>query len=362
MDDLRAVADAAGIDSAVLIGLSEGGPLSILFATTYPERVRSLVLWGTFARLVEGPDYPHGTPAEAIGPWIEHVKEQWGTGDAWRIFAQRLPRDDDTHRAIARYERQATTPGVAAEILLHNTAMDVRTALAAVQAPTLIVHRTEDPLVAVAHPRYLAARIPGARLVELPGTFHISGRVGEDDDLLDVVEEFITGTARLAEPDVDRVLATVLFTDIVDSTARASTLGDRAWTSVLRQHDEIAAQEIARHRGVVVKRTGDGLLATFDGPARGVRAAQAIRRAMRPLGLDLRAGIHTGEVHRSSDDLAGIAVHIGARIGALADRGEVLVSSTVKDLVMGSGITFADRGHHELRGVPGDWHVWAAVD
>jgi class 3 adenylate cyclase len=207
----------------------------------------------------------------------------------------------------------------------------------------------------------MAERIPGARFVELPGDFHISGRVGDDDDLLDVVEEFVTGVATMREPDVDRVLATVLFTDIVDSTACASRLGDRAWTSILRQHDEIASREIVRHRGIVVKRTGDGLLATFDGPGRCVRAAQTIRGAMRPLGLDLRAGIHTGEIQRSRDDVAGIAVHIGARIGELAGGGEVLVSSTVKDLVTGSGIDFADRGRHQLKGLPGDWQIWAAV-
>jgi class 3 adenylate cyclase len=362
MDDLRAVADAAGIESAAVLGLSEGGPLGILFATTYPERVRSLVLWGTFARIIEAHDYPIGVPASVVGPWVESVKEKWGTGEAWRIFAQNLPEDDDTRRLIARYERQATTPGVAAEILRRNIEMDVRAALTAVQAPTLVVHRLGDPLVDIARGRYLAEHIQGARLVELPGDFHISGRVGEDDDLLDVVEEFVTGTATARERDVDRVLATVLFTDIVDSTARASSLGDRAWTSVLRQHDEIACRQVAHHRGIVVKRTGDGLLATFDGPGRCVRAAQAIRNAMRPLGLDVRAGIHTGEIQRSQDDVAGIAVHIGARIGALAGRGEVLVSSTVKDLVIGSGIDFADRGRHQLKGVPGDWQIWAAVD
>jgi class 3 adenylate cyclase len=223
-----------------------------------------------------------------------------------------------------------------------------------------VVHRTGDPLVNVDRAHYMAAHIPGARLVELPGDFHISGRVGDDDDLLDVVEEFVTG-ASTRTPDGDRVLATVLFTDIVDSTARASHVGDRAWTSILRQHDEIARREVERHRGVVVKRTGDGLLATFDGPGRCVRAAQAIRGAVRPLGLDVRAGIHTGEIQRARDDVAGIAVHIGARIGALARGGEVLVSGTVKDLVIGSGISFADRGRHALRGVPGDWQVWAAV-
>jgi class 3 adenylate cyclase len=292
----------------------------------------------------------------------DNVQQKWGTGEAWRTFAQNLPEDDDTRRLIARYERQTTTPGVAAEILRRNIEIDVRAALPAVQAPTLVIHRLGDPLVPFERGgRYLADHIPGARLVGLPGDFHISGRVGQDDDVFDAIEEFVTGARPAHTPDLDRVLATVLFTDIVASTAHASNLGDRAWASTLRQHDEIALREVQRHRGVLVKRTGDGLLATFDGPGRCVRAAQSIRNAMRPLGLELRAGVHTGEIHRTPDDVAGIAVHIGARIGSLADAGEILVSSTVKDLVIGSGLDFADRGRHALRGIPGQWQVWAVV-
>jgi class 3 adenylate cyclase len=207
----------------------------------------------------------------------------------------------------------------------------------------------------------MAEHIAGARLVSFPGDFHISGRVGQDDDVLDAIEEFVTGAPKVPEPEFDRVLSTVLFTDIVDSTARAASLGDRAWTSTLQQHDLITRREVERHRGVVVKRTGDGLVATFDGPGRCVRAAQGIRDALRPLGLNIRAGVHTGEIHRRPDDVAGIAVHIGARIGALAGAGEILVSGTVKDLVIGSGIDFADRGRHELKGVPGAWQIWEAV-
>jgi len=361
MDDLRAVADAAGIESAAVIGLSEGGPLGILFATTYPERARSLVLWGTFARILEAPDYAIGFPPGTGDFFVKNVRKLWGTGEGWRNFAQNLPEDEDTRRLIARYEKQATTPGVVEQILSRNLEIDVRLALPAVQVPTLVIHRLGDRLVNVRLARYMAEKIPGARMVELPGDFHISGRVGEDDDVLDVIEEFVTGDRIAREPHVERVLATILFTDIVDSTARASDLGDRAWTSTLRQHDEIARREVERHRGVLVKRTGDGLLATFDGPGRCVRAAQAIRTAVRPLGLDLRAGVHTGEIHRTADDVVGIAVHIGARIGALARAGEILVSSTVKDLVIGSSIDFADRGRHELKGVPGDWQIWAAV-
>jgi class 3 adenylate cyclase len=289
--------------------------------------------------------------------------QKWGSGEAWRTFAQNLPEDDETRRVIARYERQTTTPGGAGEILRRNIEIDVRAALSAVQAPTLVVHRLDDALVPFERGgRYLAEHIPGVRLVGLPGDFHISGGVGQDDDVFDVIEEFVTGARAAPEPDLDRVLATVLFTDIVASTAHAATLGDRAWASTLRQHDDIALREVERHRGVLVKRTGDGLLATFDGPGRCVRAAQCIRNAMRPLGLELRAGVHTGEIHRSADDVAGIAVHIRARIGALAGAGEILVSGTVKDLVIGSGLDFEDRGRHELRGIPGDWQVWAVVD
>jgi class 3 adenylate cyclase len=361
MDDLRAVADAAGIEAATVIGLSEGGPLGILFATTYPERVRSLVLWGTFARILEAPDYPIGFPAEFARAWVDGVQQKWGSGEAWKTFAQNLPEDDDTRRVIARDERQTTTPGVAGEILRRNIEIDVRAALSAVQAPTLVIHRLDDSLVPFERGgRYLAEHIPGARLVGLPGDFHISGRVGQDDDVFDVIEEFVTGARAAPAPDLDRVLATVLFTDIVASTAHAASLGDRAWASTLRQHDDIALREVERHRGVLVKRTGDGLLATFDGPGRCVRAAQSIRNAMRPLGLELRAGVHTGEIHRSADDVAGIAVHIASRISSLAEPSEVLVSRTVVDLTAGAGLTFDPRGEHALRGVPGTWPIFAA--
>jgi class 3 adenylate cyclase len=289
------------------------------------------------------------------------MERNWGTGVVWRDFVAHLPEDEYTRRLIARYERQATTPKVVKEIMRSNVAIDIRDALPAIHAPTLVLHRTGDRLVRPDLARYLAQHIPNARMVELPGDFHLSGELGRDDDALDAIAEFITGGA--AEPAVgfDRVLATVLFTDIVDSTARAAALGDRAWTDVLEKHDEIAVREIGRHRGKLVKRTGDGLLATFDGPGRCVLAARAIRNASRLLGLDVRAGVHTGEVERREDDVLGIAVHIGARIGAMAAAGEILVSSTVKDLVAGSEIEFTDRGRHALKGIPGEWHLWAAA-
>lgn len=360
MDDVRAVADAAGIESATVIGLSEGGPLGLLFASTYPERVRSLVLWGTFARLHAAPDFPIGVDPAITTAFIEQLERNWGTGASWRAFVSHLPDDEDTRRLIARYERQTTTPGVMRQIMLSNVSIDVRDALAAVHAPTLVVLRSGDRLVPAPLSRFMAERIRGARAVELPGDFHVSGEIGREDDALDAIAEFVTGNAVEQIFDYDRVLATVLFTDIVDSTTRVAELGDRAWTRLLEQHDDIAAREIERHRGRLVTRTGDGLLATFDGPGRCVLAARAIRAAVRLLGLDVRAGVHTGEVERRTDDVAGIAVHIGARVAALAAPGEILVSNTVKDLVTGSGIELIDRGSRQLKGVPGQWQVWAA--
>jgi class 3 adenylate cyclase len=362
MDDLRAVVDAAGIESATVIGLSEGGPLGILLASTYPERVRQLVLWGTYARVHIADDYPIGVEPAVTRAFIEHLEQQWGTGIAWRTFISHLPEDEDTRLVIASYERQSTTPGVMKQIMLSNVSLDVRDALPAVHAPTLVLQRKDDPLVPRAFAEYMAERIAGARLVVLPGNFHLSGELGRDDDALETIAEFVTGDSAEQVATFDRVLATVLFTDIVDSTAKAARLGDRAWTDLLERHDEAAEREIERHRGKIVKRTGDGLLATFDGPGRAVMAAHAIRRAARLLGIEVRAGIHTGEIERRDDDVSGIAVHIGARIGAAAVPGEVLVSNTVKDLVVGSGIAFADRGRHVLKGVPGEWQVWAASD
>jgi class 3 adenylate cyclase len=238
--------------------------------------------------------------------------------------------------------------------------MDVRHALASIQVPTLIVHRTGDPIVSVAQARFLADHIAGARLAELPGDFHGAPTPEANDDAIDVIGEFITGAPRQRDVNVDRVLMTVLFTDIVDSTGRAATLGDRAWRDLLEHHDVVATQAVQRHRGVVVKRTGDGLLATFDGPGRGVRAAHDVQAAVRPLGIEVRAGVHTGEIERRTDDVAGIGVHISARVSALAGAGEVLVTNTVKDLVIGSELEFEDRGTQTLKGVPGDWHLWAA--
>jgi class 3 adenylate cyclase len=311
------------------------------------------------ARLLVAPDYPDGLDPALPQRLLDIVERDWGTGSAFRYFVD-LPDDDATRRATARYERQSATPRGAVEVLRHNIEIDVRGVLAAVHVPTLVVHRAGDPMVFPEFGRYLAERIEGARYIELPGTWHVSGWVGRDDDVIDVIAEFIAGTPVTAEAEVDRVLATVLFSDIVDSTVHAAEMGDRRWRAVLEQHDEITRREVERHRGVLVKRLGDGILATFDGPGRAVHAALALEQAVAPLGLRLRAGVHTGEIERRDDDVAGIAVHIGARLSALAGPNEVLVSNTVKELTVGSDLAYTDRGVHELKGVPGDWQVWSA--
>jgi len=358
MDDARAVADAAGIEQAVVIGLSEGGPLSVLFASAFPERVRSLVLWGTFARTFVAPDYEIGIEREGVESFIQYIRDQWGTGHALAQFLGGTT--EDMLPDMAHYERQTASPGAAAQILEHNVNMDVRYALGAVQVPTLVVHRTGDPIVPVRSGRYLAENIADARLIEFPGDFHVGSKPGDEEPILDAIAEFITGAPVQREIDVDRVLMTVLFTDIVDSTARASSMGDRAWRTLLERHDTAAEQAVDRHRGTLVKRTGDGLLATFDGPGRGIRAARELQEMVRPLDIKVRAGLHTGEVERRPGDVAGIGVHIGARVSALAGPDEVLVTNTVKDLVIGSDLGFDDRGNHTLKGIPGDWHLWAA--
>jgi class 3 adenylate cyclase len=362
MDDVRAVLDHAGLERAAIMGLSEGGPMAMAFAATYPDRVTALALWGTFARGNPCEDYPWGLTKVDATEAFARLRQYWGSGQGLSpAFIQGLPDDETTRRLIGSFERSATTPALAEQLMWLNHGIDVRPAAAALAAPTLVVHRTGDPTVPVAHGRYLAEIIPGARLLELPGETHVSGVVGADDDIIDAINEHFTGQADTAPTATDRALATVLFTDIVDSTAQAATHGDARWRELLEEHDRLADLEVERHRGRVVKSTGDGLLATFDGPARGVRAAQAIIDRSHLLQLQVRAGLHTGEVELRGEDVAGMAVHIGARIGALAGPDEVLVSRTVTDLVVGSGLEFEARGTHELKGVPGEWPVFAVV-
>jgi class 3 adenylate cyclase len=360
MDDVRAVMDAAGSERAALIGISEGVPMCILFAATYPDRVRALVSSGGLARTTEAPDYPWASPADAL---IESAREflvpYWGRDSEAlvELFAPSLAHDPEVLATSARLERSAASPGMVQKIFEMFLDVDVRDVLGAIHVPTLILHRRQDRVVNRRAGRHLAERIPGSRYVELEGIDHLPW-AGDADAVLGEVEEFLTG-ARTA-PEADRVLATVMFTDIVGSTELASRLGDARWREVLDGHQDAVARELARFRGRRVKTLGDGCLATFDGPARAIRCGQAIADAARADGLDVRIGLHCGEVELMGDDVGGIAVHIAARIGALAGPGEVLVSSTVKDLVAGSGIAFADHGTERLKGIDDEWRLFAA--
>jgi class 3 adenylate cyclase/dienelactone hydrolase len=352
--------DAAGTERAALIGLSEGAQMSLLFAATYPERVESLVLWGAFARSTTTSDYDIGYDNRFADDLLPLVPEYWGNGRVFRaVSTQDAPMDEATDRFLARYERNAATPAMARDAIRFSMQTDVRHAVPAISAPTLVVHRTGDPFIPVGHGRYLADNISGARFVEYPGDFHLSS-TGADGLILDEIEEFLTGHRYAAE--VDRVLKTVLFTDIVGSTARLAEVGDSRFEQLLDDHDAAIRQELARFDGEEVNTTGDGFLATFDGPARAIRCAQSITRQSRGVGVEVRAGLHTGECDVRGADLAGMTVHIGARVADLAGAGEVLVTSTVRDLVIGSGFHFEPRGAHELKGVPGQWNVLAVTN
>ncbi len=354
MDDIRAVMDAAGVDRACLYGVSEGGPLAVLFAATYPDRVSKLALYGTFACGKHEVDYPLGATDEGVEVITEMVGGSWGTGHVMRYFLQETP--DEAVPILARFERNACTPHMAEQIMRSNFAIDIRSVLPTINVPTLITHNLLDPVVDVEHGRYFAEHIPAARFVELPGSYH--GRWPETD-LPEELRHFLQGDAAPPAPDIDRVLSTVLFTDIVGSTARTASIGDQRWRELLDRHDSASVAEVERFGGRVIKTTGDGFLATFESPARGIQCATAIRSSVKILGLDVRAGIHTGEVERRGDDIAGMGVVVARRICDTAGGGEVLASRTVKDLVLGSSITFSDRGTHALKGVPDDWQLFA---
>ncbi len=356
MDDLRAVMDAAGSERAALFGISEGGPLSVLFAATYPVRTTALVLYGTYARFLQAADYPWRPSTAAFEAFVHAIEERWGQPLSVRVFAPSAGDDPHFRAWWASAMRLGASPGAALALLRMNTEIDVRDILPAVRVPTLFLHRAGDRLVDPGASRDLAARIPGARYVELAGADHLPF-VGDSDAIVAEVQEFLTGVRTSVEP--ERVLATVMFVDIVDSTAQAAALGDRRWGELLDAHLRLLRREITRFRGCEIKALGDGILATFDGPTRAIRCACVIRDIVRPLGVEVRAGLHTGEIERRGDDVGGIAVHIGARIAAGAAPGEVLVSSTVKDLAAGSALRFADRGTHALRGVPGEWRLFA---
>ena len=356
IDDVRAVMEAVGSTSAFVCGLSEGGPMSVLFSATYPDRTRGLILIGSNVRMLKAPDWPYGWTREQYEEFFEDVVENWGQGGLMNLFLPSLVGDERAKRLWARYQRMGASPSTARALLEANVQIDVRHVLPHIQVSTLVIHRTDERVVSVGNGRYMAEHIPGARLLEQPGDDHLPW-LGDADGLLDAIEEFVTGSRH--HVDEDRILATVLFTDIVDSTRRAAEAGDRRWRELLDAHDEIGAHEVERFRGRRVKTTGDGMLAVFDGPARGVRCAEAVRDAVAELGVEIRGGLHVGECELRGDDIGGLAVHIGARVAGLARPGEILVSRTVRDLVAGSGLRFAERGEHELKGVPGDWQLFA---
>lgn len=357
MDDVRAVLDAVGWQRAAIWGISEGGPMAMMFAATYPERTQALLLYGTFARFGRGDDYPHGYPAEFNDRWLPMLDRTWGTGELSRSFAPSITGDAATIRILARLERMAMSPGTARKLFGLMTQVDVRHVLPAIRVPTLILHRADDKPVRVGHARYLAEHIAGARYVELVGEDHLPW-CGDVDQLLGEVREFLTGERSQAEP--DRILTTILFCDIVESTQRLAELGDHEWKRILANFYAVADDKLRHFRGRKLDTAGDGLFAAFDGPARAVRCGASLTRAMQALGLQLRVGVHTGECEVLGDKYSGIAVHVGARVAAVANAGQVLVSSTVKNLVVGSGIRFADLGQHPLKGVPGEWHLFAA--
>ncbi|MDO8612486.1 MAG: adenylate/guanylate cyclase domain-containing protein [Dehalococcoidia bacterium] len=351
MDDIRAVMDCVGSKRAAVYGISEGSSLAALFAATYPERVSALLISGSFV------GFTNVRPSEErLREMLNAWEQNWGQGMDLALFAPGRADDERFRQWWARFQRMAASPGAAVAILRMNFQIDIRHVLPAIRVPTLILHQADDRAVLPDGDRYIAQNIPGARYVEIPGAYHWPW-MGDSDALLGEVQEFLTGVRPAPEP--DRVLATVLFTDIVASTERAVKVGDRRWRDLLDSYYALTRKELVRFRGREVKTMGDGFLATFDGPARGIRCACAVSDAARQIGIETRAGLHTGECELIGDDVGGIAVHIGARVAATAGPDEVLVSSTVKDLVAGSGLRFEDRGVHTLKGVPEEWRLFA---
>jgi class 3 adenylate cyclase len=357
IDDVRAVLDAAGSEQPVLLSVMEGCALAALFAASYPEAVRALVMLTPVARLTWAPDYEWALSPAEREVLVTALVDHWGRdADANPWIQNTAPDDPPTRRAFARLQRLSMSPAAAAAAQRVAGEADVRHVLPSIQCPTLVLRRTGEYMMDGRHSKYVADHVPGAQYVELPGDGPVF--IGDVDAVSDVIEQFLTGVRRPVVS--DRVLATVLFTDIVGSTERAAALGDGAWRALLERHDALVREQVEHHRGRFVKSLGDGVLATFDGPSRAISSALAIRDGARSLDLDVRAGLHTGECELLADgDVGGLAVHIGARISSLAGHGEVLVSSTVRDLIVGSGQTLHDRGEHELKGVPGAWRVFA---
>jgi class 3 adenylate cyclase len=357
MDDVRAVMDAAGSERAALVGISEGVPMSILFSATYPQRVQALVCSGGMARTTYAEDYPWGTPASALTESVvELIGPHWGDGSIIEVSAPSQADNPQARAYWGRIERSTASPGMMIALAEMFLDLDVRDVVPSVHVPALVLHRTRDRLVNVRHGRWLAENLPNARMVEFEGDDHPLWYESRDE-WLGEIQEFLTGAR--AVPVSDRMLATVLFTDIVDSTRTAVELGDKRWRDVLERHQRAVREDLDHFNGREVKSTGDGFLATFDGPARAINCAQAILQSSEPLGISIRAGLHTGECEVMGEDIGGIAVHIAARVSAHAGARELVVSRTVKDLVAGSGIEFSDRGAHTLKGVPDTWQLYA---
>jgi len=356
MDDARAVLDTVGSERAALFGYSEGGVLCALFAATYPNRASALIMHGSYARLTAAPDYPWGLNEQERSAFVDQAVREWGAPIGIDMRAPSMATDERLRQWWARFLRLSASPAAFATLSHMNAQMDIRQVLPAIRVPTLILHSVNDRNLDVRGSRYLAERIPGAKLVELSGPDHVPW-LSDADIVVDEVEEFLTGARHAPEP--ERVLATVMFTDIVGASERAAGLGDRRWHDLLDSHHALIRRQLNHFRGREIDTAGDGFLATFDGPARAVRCASTISDGVRSLGIEVRAGLHTGECEMMGDKLAGIAVHIGSRVAALARPGEVLVSSTVKDLVAGSGLSFQDRGIQSLKGIPGEWRLFA---
>jgi len=356
MDDVRAVLDTVGSERAALFGYSEGGVLCALFAATYPNRASALIMHGSYARLTAAPDYPWGLNEQERSAFVDQAVREWGAPIGIDMRAPSMATDERFRQWWARFLRLSASPAAFATLSHMNAQMDIRQVLPAIRVPTLILHSVNDRNLDVRGSRYLAEQIPGAKLVELSGPDHVPW-LSDADIVVDEVEEFLTGARHAPEP--ERVLATVMFTDIVGASERAAGLGDRRWHDLLDSHHALIRRQLNHFRGREIDTAGDGFLATFDGPARAVRCASTISDGVRSLGIEVRAGLHTGECEMMGDKLAGIAVHIGSRVAALARPGEVLVSSTVKDLVAGSGLSFQDRGIQSLKGIPGEWRLFA---
>lgn len=358
MDDVRAIMDEIGSKSAVLFGFSEGCPMSVLFAATYPERVSHLVLYGGFARAADL--FLPNITREGLEALIAQRVKTWGDGEMVKLVFPSQAHDQDAVAQMAKLERLAISPGAMRTNRFLNSQIDVTSILPSVRVPTLVLHRWRDAVVPVALGSSLSAQIPGARYIEYPDGDHAFW-TGDAETLLGDVEEFVTGRRDSGAAETERVLATIMFTDVVDSTGRAAAMGDQRWRGLLDKHDHLARQTIVNHRGSLVRNTGDGVLATFDGPGRAVRCALALSSAARKIGLPLRAGLHTGEIELRGQDIGGIAVHAAARVMSQADSDEVLVSRVVTDLVAGAGLSFSERGSYELKGLPGRWDLFAAA-